>query len=429
MKKKLTSGYFKYYQPDGSTAGIKLSTFKGINVVNSYRIDYVRYVPSAINFIIGRFIYWSDRKNKPQESIIITNKDLANSIGCHEIHASKVMNQIKDLFSLDFERHGNRGGARRIKLNKAFIEFMKVFSEDDFTAYVDQYGITDSKDLYALNQIYKHRLFSTTDSQLTKEQQESKQEYLNDQRNFLHYVATSNKSTFKRIEFLDQHQDKLTEMEKRQYQRIKEESKLGKLIHYLFNVLIKIENHISAILMRMNQETQDEPIKEDASTDRNRTKGEQQTTKQVSAVHKKEPETDEDHIPSINKTVSIITFWNMICSQGMPEVKRITEHRNHSISKLISKYGYRKVIFAVKNTSYVYHEVDKYKFKMTFERFSLPKTIDYLLDQETYDSRISDEQKMKFKNRFFSFTAIVEPDIPELESIKEANKWLEENAS
>ena len=128
MKTKLTSGYFNYYQTDGSVAGIKLATFKGINASNGYKIDYVRYVPSAINFIIGRFIYWSDRKNKPQESIIITNKDLAKSIGCHEVHASKVMNQIKDLFSLTFERQGNRGGARRIRLNKAFIEFLKVFS-------------------------------------------------------------------------------------------------------------------------------------------------------------------------------------------------------------------------------------------------------------------------------------------------------------
>ncbi len=428
MQAKLTSGYFRYYQEDGSLAGIKLATFKNIDAANGYKLDYVRYAPVAVNFIIGRFIYWSNRKNKPQDSIIITNKDLAKTIGCHEVHASEVMNRIRDLFDLEFIRQGNRGGSRRIKLNKAFIEFLKVFTEDDYTEYVETYNITDSKELYALRQIYKYRLFSLTDNQLSDEQKLAKQEYLEYQRNFFHYVATSDKSTYKRIDFLDQHQDKLTSIEKKQLERIKKESKLGKLVHYLHKVLIKIENHISAILMRMNEEPKEETTDNTASTDRNKTKGEQATTKQVTALRQKEPEADEDHTPTLTKITGIVKFWNMMCSTGMPEVKRITEQRTHSIGKLISKYGYRKVIFAIRNTSYLYHDEDKYKYKMTLERFSVPKTIEYLIDLKDYDTRINPGMRRASGWQFMNYTTI-ESDMPEFRSIKEANSWLEANAS
>jgi hypothetical protein len=287
------------------------------------------------------------------------------------------MKQIKRLFGLEMYREPNRGGARRVKLNRAFIEFLKVFTEDEYTMYLNEFGLTDSEDLYALRQIFNHRLFTLRDKNLNKEQQNNKEAYLEERRTHLHMVATSNVSINGRIRLIEKFQDKISPMEQKQFERIQKEQKQGKIQHYFYMVLIKIENHVRAIKKAienaLNRNNQEETP---AFTDRNRTKGEQETTKQVSAVRKKEPdqeeyskddkahgvqrkqrevvEFDENRTPTLRKVVILISLWNKVADTSMPEIKCITERKVNSISKLISKYGYREVLFAIRNTAKLY---------------------------------------------------------------------------
>jgi hypothetical protein len=53
---KITNRYVTYHLPNESTSDVKLVTFKGIKATNGYNLDYVRFVPLAVNFMIGRFI-------------------------------------------------------------------------------------------------------------------------------------------------------------------------------------------------------------------------------------------------------------------------------------------------------------------------------------------------------------------------------------
>ncbi len=448
---KITNGYVTYHLPDGSKSDVKLVTFKGINAANGYNLDYVRFVPLAVNFMIGRFIYWTNiygKSSKDAETILLSNKDLAKNIGCNEDHAQIVMSQIKRLFGLEMYREPNRGGARRVKLNRAFIEFLKVFTEDEYTMYLNEFGLTDSEDLYALRQIFNHRLFTLRDKNLNKEQQANKEQYLEERRTHFHMVATSNVSIYGRIRLIEKYQDKISPIEQKQFERIQKEQKQGKLQHYFYMVLIKIENHVRAIKKAienaLNRNNEEETP---AFTDRNKTEGEQETTKQVSAVRKKEPdqeedskenkphefqpkqenvaEYDENRTPTLKKVVTLISLWNYVADSSMPEVMRITERKVDSISKLISKYGYREVLFAIRNTAKLYYD-PKRKHKMTIERLSNDTTFEYVLSRKDYHPSVSQQTKGKALSGMIHLSTI-EDQCPDFRSIKESNSWFKEN--
>ena len=154
------------------------------------------------------------------------------------------MDRIEELFNMDFTRQKYRGGSRTVKLNKTFTDFLKIYTEQEYQTFIDVHNITGSKQLYSLRQIYEYRIWGLTGSKLSPSQKEAKKEFIHDMSNPLHFVATSNKSDQVRIDVIQKQVHKLTELQQKQLSKIRQASKLGKLIFCLHSVLIRLENKI-----------------------------------------------------------------------------------------------------------------------------------------------------------------------------------------
>jgi len=424
--KKLTSGYINYFQIDGSTAGIKVVAFKNINPANTFKLDYVRYIAKAINYMVSSFVYWSDRKNKPVDNIILTNKSLAKNLDCSVSHAAYVITQIKDLFNMNFTRQKYRGGARTIKLNKTFIDFMKIYSEEDYTAFIEAHNIQDSEMLYALRQIYTYRIWGLSSSQLSKDQKESMKQFIIDNRDYLHAAATSNKSNLARIEYINKHAKYLTEMQNNQLSKIREASKLGKLVHYLHSVLIRLEQKISAVLFNKNKDTDTSNIINHSPIERNQTPGETVAEAGAKAEAQKIPE-DSPSDMSIKDYYSFMSLWNYIAfDNAIPTLEMLTEKRKQSINQLAKIHSKGDLLKAVKNIRHLYHDSSKYKYMITFERFIQSETFLHVLELSSFDPRVESEDFMDKLQAQRTYTRIVK-EIPEFLTHEEAKEWWKLN--
>jgi len=417
--KKIKSAYIGYESPDGSKFGIRVKTFKNISSDNSYSIDYVRNSAKAFNFIIGRFAYWSQRKNVAQSSVIIVDKDLSKYIQNSRSNAAYVLLKLRDLFNLKFTRQKSRGGARTITLNKQVIDFMKVYSEDALTEYIDKYEIKDTNMIYILEQIYKYRIWEVTDSQLSFDEKMDKAGFIYDNQNYYHYVATSNKRNSARIQVIEKHQDKLSEVQQSQLKRIKEESSKGRLVHYLFTLLIKLEQKITFLTRKKDDPNNEIDEQPNSPIDRNRTEGEIKTTETTSAVTQKIP---EDKLSPRDYILFMYTWNDIAEDNSMPKLKALTEQRINSIDKLVKNYSKGELFKALKNIPHLYHDSSVYQYKMNFERFTRDETFVKLMELTSSDTRNTEESNTSFLNRFFS--NIAHRDIPSFETITDAKQWL-----
>lgn len=424
--KKLTSGYINYFQADGSTAGIKVVAFKNINPANSFQLDYVRFIAKGINYMISSFVYWSNRNNRPVDHVILTNKSLAKNIDCSVSHAAYVITQIKELFNMDFTRQKYRGGARTIKLNKTFIDFMKVYSEDDYTAFIEAHNIQDSDMLYALRQIYMYRVWGLADSQLSKDQKESKKQFIDDNKDHLHFVATSNKSDLARIEYINKHAKYLTEMQNSQLGKIREASKLGKLVHYLHSVLIRLEQKISATLFHKIKENDTSDKVKPSTINRNSNQGESVAEASAKSAAQKIPE-DSPSDMDIKDYYSFMALWNYLAiDNSMPRLEMLTEARKQSIDRITKIHSKGDLFTAAKNIRRLYHDSSKYKYKMTIERFTQSETFLHVLEISSFDPRI---EELDFMDKIQEVTTLnrVVSEVPEFITHEEAKEWWKLN--
>lgn len=381
--KKLTSTYIEYVTPEGETNGIKLKTFKGINATNSYSVGYVRHIAGALNYIIGSAAYWSKRKNTPQSSAIVTDLTLSKYIGCSESHASYLVAQIRDLFSMEFTRQKYQGGARTINLNKQLIDFLKIYNETDYAAYIETHEIKDPKLLYSLRQIYEYKIWEVADSQLTLHERNDKLEFIDQMRNYHHHVATSSVSNDARIKKVQNGIKYLTEMEIKQLQNVREASKLGKLAHYLFSTLIKLEQKISGIIFNQKKNKIELEANLSQGIERNINQGATVAEAKATASAQKVP---EDIITDPLFYIEVKDAWNnMIQDQLIPVLKELTPGRIKSIDNIVKSYGKAKLLQAIYNVKNLTYD-PQYKYKMQFGRFMQDETFVRALESESITS-------------------------------------------
>ncbi|MBN2605276.1 MAG: hypothetical protein JXR62_05545 [Bacilli bacterium] len=422
--KKLKSAYINYIQPDGSTAGIKLNTFKGIDAQNSYKIGYVRHIPNSVNYVIGLIAYWSNRYNKPADSAIVTDHRMSKAIGCSKSHASYILTQIKDLFNLEFTRQKYQGGARTIQLNKQFIDFLKIYSEEDYQAYIQEHNITDDKLLYALRQIYLYRIWEVADSQLKPEQRQSKQDFIDEMRNHHHHVATANKSVDARLMNVEKGSKYLTELETNQLTKVRQASTLGKLAHYMFKVLIKLEQKISAIIYHKEAKAE-ENANNQPYIDGNYTPGENSARSWATSAAQKIPE--EPNLTPRDYAEVLITWNNMIQDQSIPEVKELTPGRIQSIDDIVKTYGKEKLLETIFKVKQLDHN-PKYQYKMKFDRFIQVDTFINVLELSSPEVNSDDWFESYHQNMTSAHSnrVIDISTIPQFDSVKGAIKWIRE---
>ncbi len=424
--KKLTSGYINYQLNDESTAGIRVASFKKIDPVNSYKLKHRRYISNAINYIVGSLVYWSDRYNKPQDSVIITDSNLAKNIGCSKFHANKLMNQIEDLFTMNFTRAKYRYGARTVKLNKTFIDFIKIYTEQEYQAFIDAHNITEDKQLYALRQVYEYRIWGVTDSQLNPSQKIAKKEFIYDMSDHLHFVATADKSDLNRIKLVQKHVNTLSELQQGQLVKIREASKLGKLVFYLHSVLIRLENKVLLKEYHDNKEKESKEEQHHSRINGNQTPGENVAEASAKSVAQKKPE-DESDTMAPRDYIVFMSLWNELSlNKSVPRLEMLTEQRKQSINQLVKIHSKGDLFKAVKNIRHLYHDSSKYKSAMKFDRFIQSETFLMILESNSFDPRLGERDWLDNINDMKRFRTI-EHNVPEFNSYEEAMYYWKQN--
>lgn len=431
--KKFKEAYLNYVGPEGTVSGIKLKTFKGIDAKNSYHVDYIGFVASAVNYVVGLMAYHSNKENKFNDdpkanTVIMTSQNLAKAIGCSHQHASYVLTQLKELFNLEFTRQKWRGGARTITLNKQFIEFLKIYSEQDYSDYIEAHNITDGKLLYALRQVYNYRIWEVADSQLKPSTRQEKQDFIDKMRNHHHRVYTIDRKNDTRIRNIQKGSKYLTELELAQLDRVREESKLGKLVHYVFTVLIKLEQKISAIVYHKEKKNKESKKIDTSHIDRNMEPRETEAFVSSTAETQKIPEVHEVLTP--RDYIEVIFTWNnMIQDQAIPEVKELTPGRIKSIDSIVKSYGKEKLLQAINNVKNL-EQSKNYKYKIKFERFIQDETFVNVLEldsfndvalPEWFEGYVDSVKGDSFKSTFDIST------IPNFKTLSEAKKWYKQN--
>ena len=280
-------------------------------------------------------------------------------------HSSIVLNQVKELFGLEFKREKYRGGARNITINNQLIDFLNGYTEDQLTIFIEKYNLTDSKLITALQQVFKYRVWAIKDTQLNNEIKQAKKSFLLRFRNYLHAVTTSNKSVQARINYIVSNKHLLTERQLLQLESIIEMNNQGRLPHYWFSTLIRLEQKVSAHELGAKDKNN---TQEPSLTNGNQTEGITQTEKSSTRVKQKNPEED---IPGLTpqELQEFQELWNKIAEENeVPRIEKLTEQRIQSINDKVKSYSKEKLIQAVQNINNLSHNSAKSKYTMTFER-------------------------------------------------------------
>lgn len=375
--KKLTEAYVGYI-PVGSTeeekCGVKLKVLHTkLDPSNFNKLEYVRYIANAFSYMISLQVYWSSRYNKDVAKVIISDTQLSEYIGCHVKHSSKILNQLQSIFSLEFKRLPEQGGAREITINERVIEFLKIYDDKSLHDFIVKYKI-DKKDFKAIQQLYRYRAWGVKDTLLSDSQIESKKNFIKRHKNFFHRAISSNRTDHIRIGKVNGNREHLSSLNISQLERIQEEKKQGKLTWYWMIILIKLEQKISNILARIKRKSNQNNETETSETncESNERPSVQHTRATAAAV--KDPEDDSTPGDILDIMVS---FNNMIVNQEIPEVKVMNKNHANAISYVLKFNTKEEIKQAINKVSKLYYD-KKYKSKITFERFMMPDQIKWI---------------------------------------------------
>jgi len=427
-------GFLFYIDENNAKKVFRFSTFKDIDPKNSYKINYTRQIANAVNLIMGRFHYfYNHHGKKPQTYIILSSRDMARNIGGSKSQAANVFQHLADIFGFDYS--GQK--AHKVILNSRFIEFLSVFTERELQSYIMRHNIT-GENIYRLEQVFKFRMFHPHEDtwKENKERREAFYEFMTDPfiKNYHHYCSTSNRSDSSRIATIEENIDVLSNLEKDQLSRIKKA--INNLGYYLHKLLIKLDNKISWFKRTKEQQAEyQEQIQNHSQTqERNHTEAEQEKTRQVGSIEKRDPEDNLD-TPTPRDVVIFATYWNyMSHGRQMKQIHVLTKQRIKSIMSLVKYKGRDNVLHALGNLRNLFHDKDEYIEFMNFSRFVDFKYFDVIAQRDQEDTRLKNESNyMQLKNNYYDFwnpRNVLSPDnVPDFENMKEATSWFQSRLS
>jgi hypothetical protein len=376
--KLLTEAYVGYIptgSEDNEKCGVKITVLHPkLNPINFNKLNYVRYIANAFSYMISLQAYWSSYRNKHVATIIISDEQLADNIGCHVKHSSKVLQQLKAIFNLEFKRLPEKGGAREITINNRVIEFMKIYDEQQLHLFIEKYELTDSSLLKAIQQLFKYRSWGVSDTSISDYQRETKKTFMKRYKNFYHRAITSFRSDHIRINKVKENKQLLSEKNLYQLERIQEEKKQGKLSWYWMLILVNLEQKVTKLLRKKEKTegTSEETTKPQTTSESN----ERPTTAHTRATAAAVKDPEEDNTPGTIFDI-MVAFNNMILQQEIPEVKVMSKNHINAISHAVKSIGKEKVLSAINKVPQLIYD-DKYKNKITFERFMTIEQINWI---------------------------------------------------
>jgi len=420
----------KYVSKDGTYKKINVIAINDVNISNSFDIPYVRGVVGLFNAIISRMMYFTDKdiKKRAQEKIYFPAWQISNVINRCESQSYNIVRSLERILGIHVSRAHEKAGANVFRLSQRTYEFLHIFTMEKLQEFIQKYNI-DSVDQYALKQIYNYRVVRPTDGNLDRKEREEFNSFIKNRkhRDFVHFCSQNNVTPEARVTRIEAHIDFLSDTQKEQLNKIKQILKETpkKLLHYFHWKLIEIQQFITFMLNKDSiikaETSQEDNTQPSLVVNRNKTEGEQRTTAEVAAAHKKDPEQI-----SYTDIVEIATFWNIMAKgRKIDQLHSLTDSRMESIYKLVKSHGKDNVLYAVKNIGNLHHGenmLNVIQFK-DFINNSTDKNSRFntVLNFDDPSPKLTQHENMRRYDKLSEYEAI---DFPEFNSKAEAKAWF-----
>lgn len=429
--KLVTEAYVNYKSENNEIFGVPVKIIKSdLKPKNFNKLDYIHYVANAFTYMISLHVYFSDRNgSKKETSVIISNEQLADNIGCHISTSDRIMKTLKEIFGLEYNRRHEKYGAREITINNRVIEFLKIYSLEEFYEYKAKYNLNGKKLDKALQQLFRYRAWTVKPKFLNPSQRESLNRFLKKNQNFYHRAITDHVTDYQRIDQVKANKDKISDLNITQLERIIEEKKQGKLSQYWNKILINLQQMVTKAIRRMKKIKKDQ---DQESTNEIKSLIESESNQGGSVAHDsatmKHQRLPEDQLKPSEYLEVLVEWNNMLSDRDIPNIDALNQNVINAIDKQVKSIGKRKLISNIRKISGL-ESVSNGLYKMTFSKFMTKKTLD-LIDSSNIVEDISGPSWLaEYELEHFgvvSVPLIAWEDIPTFNTITEASTWWKE---
>lgn len=436
--KLVTEAYIGYTSTSNEIVKVPISLLKkSIKPSNFNKMDYIHAVAPALTYILSLHAYWTDVKKfkdftKLDESqVIISDEQLAGAIGCHVNTAERAMKKLKIIFDLDFTRVHEQGGARIVRINSRVIEFLKIYSYEEFYMFIDKYNLEDKKVSKALQQLFRYRAWGVKPKYLKPSQQDARTSFMTRMKDFFHVASTNNKTNIQRIEFINSNKDKISSYNAIQLDRISEENKQGKLSHYWFTLLVRLYQKVTMAIkaIKLTKKQQETDAQTNSRIDSESTP--EESVAHVAATHEAQ-RLPSDAVITPNDCIEVMIEWNnMLSSNDIPNIDALNQNVINAINTQVKSIGKKELINCIKKVPGM-NSVQSGKYQMTFNKFMTDKTIGIIT---TLDIQIEEHQGSWFDAYIQERTGeiivprINQDNVPKFDTIVAAASWWNQQSN
>lgn len=426
--KLVTEAYINYLNENNEVFGVPVKIIKaGLKPKNFNKLDHINYVANAFTYMISLHVFFSDQKGSNRElSVMISDEQLADNIGCSVSSAERAMKKLKQIFGLEYTRRHERGGVREITINNRVIDFLKIYTLEEFYEYKNKYNLHGKKLDKALQQLFRYRAWGVKPKYLAPSQRESLNKYLKKHQNFYHRAITNHITEYQRIDEVKANKDKISTLNIAQLDRIIEEKKQGKLSWYWNKILINLQQLVTKAIQRMKRVKKDQ---DNESTNEIKSLIESESIQGGSVAHDsatmKHQRLPEDQLKP-SEYIEVLVEWNnMLSDRDIPNIEALDQNVINAIDKQVKSIGKAKLISNIRKVSGL-KSVSNGSYKMTFSKFMTKKTLD-LIDSSNIVEDISGPSWLAdYELEHFGVVSVPRigwEDIPTFNTITEASTW------
>jgi len=378
----------KYYDKFGEFKKVTVEPIKKVQISNAFDISFVRGAVGLFNFMISRMMFWSTYE-KPgikrhhqiaQEFVYIPAHQIGPAINRCESQSYNIIRSLERIFDIKVERAHEKHGANTFTLSHRVNEFLHIFTEEKLQAFIQKYNI-DALDVYALRQIYNYRVIKPTDKNMSLEEQKEFADFIASQKhkNFLHYCSRNNESPVKRAEFVEDHQELLSDTQLNQLKKIKSmlASGITKLANHYHWALVKLQQFISSKITfktKPNKQKQETPSLANSESNKKETAQHKAATR----VAQRKPEPTE--------IAEILAAWFNVTrgQENISQNENITNATYNAICNQVKLHGKETIISTINKVTGL-HAVSSGSRKMSLNYFMTSQSIQIILDSNIHD--------------------------------------------
>lgn len=388
--KDVKSGTIKYIDHNGEIQKTKLQAIrKDVNISNSFERRYNRGIAGAFNLFLSTGIYFSkyDKfgQKRPftmaQNDIYLSGNYIAKSVGLKSGgQPYNIVGSLKRILGLHVVRANERAGANKFIASEQTIEFLSIYTPEKLDAFIKKYQI-EKEDQYALKQLYHYRAIRLSDGNMNSEERKDYTKFVKSKkhRNYIHDISRNNESDLSRVKMIELNIELLSDRQREQLQRIKQEIKNGvkRLVKRFHMKLVELQQFITISLKR-NKHKEEEPSSDESLSLTNSESNMKETAEHASATRVAQRKPSDE--PSPGDIMQIAAAWNNVVRgvEHIPHIKKMDQKTYNAICSQVKSYGKETIISNIKKVTKLERVKDR-KYKYNFGKFMTKKTQEIIL--------------------------------------------------